>query len=136
MTVYLFVGWGGVGCVGWGAGGGKRWDKIAEAKRLQRQLENKWRKTKLTVDRENFTAQRLTVLTVITEAKAKHFEELLTDCSNQREVYKVVNSMLHQGKQSILPSHSRDQDLSERFNKFFINKIADIRARLDAAALH
>ena len=44
--------------------------------------------------------------------------------------------MLHQGKQSILPSHSRDQDLSEIFNKFFINKFADIRARLDAATLH
>ena len=111
-------------------------DEIAEAKRLRRQLEKKWRRTKLTVDRKNFTTQRQAVLTLITEAKSKHFEELLTDCPNQRDVYKVVNSMLHCDKKSILPFHSCDYDLSEKFNKFFITKVTDIRARLDAAALH
>ena len=111
-------------------------DDIADAKRHRRRLETKWRSSRLTVDRERFTIQRLAVSSMITEAKRKHFEEQLSDCSNQREVYKVVNKMLHQGKQSKLPSHASDRVLAVSFNEFFMTKIDDIRADLDAMALH
>ena len=49
--------------------------EIDEAKKLRKQLERKWRKTKLDVDREIFTTQRQLVYSMIYEAKTAYYRD-------------------------------------------------------------
>ncbi|XP_071506848.1 uncharacterized protein [Diadema antillarum] len=110
-------------------------EEITEAKKLRRRLERKWRKTRLEVDRQCFRDQGLIVLDMIKKAKASFYEKQISDCVSQRDVYKVIDKMLHYRNKSVLPTHRSDQELAEKFIRYFSTKIQDIRATLDAEVL-
>ena len=100
---------------------------IAEAKRLRKRLERKWRKTRLDIDRDNFKAQRLNVINLISEAKSTYYENQITQCKDQKQMFKIVDSLLHQKLKSSLPSHTNDLDLANKFSQYFVSKISHIR---------
>lgn len=91
---------------------------ITEAKKLWRKLERKWRKTRLEIDRQCFRTQRQVVWDMIKLAKASYFEKQISNCVSQRDVYKVIDKMLHYRSNSILPTHRRDQELAEKYCTF------------------
>ncbi|XP_041460823.1 uncharacterized protein LOC121411977 [Lytechinus variegatus] len=105
---------------------------ITEAKKLRRRLERKWRKTRLEVDRQCFKVQRQVVWDMVKHAKASYYEKQISECCGQREVYRVIDKMLHNRVKSILPTHRNDQELAEKFCLYFSTKIKDIREGLDA----
>ena len=106
--------------------------EIDEAKKLRKQLERRWRKSKLEIDRQLFKSQRLVVINMINLAKSKHYEHQISQCKDQKAIFKVVESLLHQKGNVKLPSHTCQKELAHRFNDFFISKIAKIRKDLDA----
>ena len=101
--------------------------EIADAKRLRKKLERRWRKTRSESDRNQFKAQRLCVVNMINSAKSSYFKEKLASCGNQRELYKIVESLLHNKGKTKLPTHDNKQELATTFSDYFITKIQNIR---------
>ena len=72
-------------------------EDIAYAKRKRRQLERRWRRTKVLVDKEIFRKQRNRVKELFADAKADYYNELIVDCGNdQKALYAIINKLLHQ----------------------------------------
>src|SRR3977135_3683739 len=80
--------------------------EIALARQKRRQLERRWRKTKLTVDREIFVAQKLLVNSMLASAKAKYYADLVKNQShNPRQLWETINSLSGNIKPRVLPDH-------------------------------
>lgn len=106
--------------------------EIDEAKKLRKRLERKWRKSKLEVDRQIFTAQRQLVYNMIYEAKTTYYRDKISNCTDQKQLFKIVESLLHQKGKAKLPSHNSKEQLAQKFNNFFVSKITKIRNDLDS----
>ena len=59
--------------------------------------------------------------------KAKYYRDRILNCKDQKELFKIVESLLHQKGKAKLPSHHSKEDLAEKFNNFFVSKITKIR---------
>ena len=105
--------------------------KLMRLKQRRKQLERKWRNFKLEIDRQLFKSQRLVVIYMINQAKAKYNENQILQCNGQKEVFKVVENLLHQKDNVKLPSHTCQKKLAQRFNDYFVTKISKIRQDLD-----
>ena len=108
---------------------------IANAKRKRRQLERRWRRTKLTVDKQLFKDQRNVVKSLFEDAKAKYYNEHIVECGNdQKALYGIVNKLMHRKTDSAaaLPHHSSDGELAGDFSRYFIGKIESIRCNLES----
>ena len=105
--------------------------EIDEAKKRRKQLERKWHNSKLEIDRQIFKSQRLVVTNMINQAKAKYYENQILQCKGQKDVFKVVENLLHQKGNAKLPSHTCQKELAQRFNDYFVTKISKIRQDLD-----
>ena len=104
-------------------------DEIAEAKKKRKRLERRWRKTRIQIDRDLFKAQRLLVNSLITKAKSSYYKDKIINCTNNsKELFNIVESLLHQKGKPKLPTHLSNQDLANTFNTYFISKIDNIRA--------
>ena len=109
--------------------------EITEAKKFRRRLERRWRSSRLEIDRQLFTSQRDVVWKMIKEAKAVYFENKISSCENPRELYKVINTLLHQRFKPKLPVHDSDHELAVKFSGYFDAKIIKIRSELDCPAV-
>ena len=106
--------------------------EIAEAKKLRKRLERRWRRTRLEVDRQNFKAQRASVVNMFNDAKTVFYKDKISSCENQRDLFKIVETLLHNKGRTKLPTRASNSDLSEEFRDYFSSKIRDIREELGA----
>jgi len=98
------------------------------ARRVRRQLERKWKKSRSVEDQEAFTAQKVHVCTLINVAKTEYFSNKFTN-ANVKEMYATINGLLNKPAK-ILPVSDSNIDLANRFMNFFKNKIEKIRANV------
>ena len=76
----------------------------------------------------------MVVVNMINDAKSKYYEDKIQQCQSQKDIFKVVESLLHQKGNVKLPSHTCQQELAHRFNDYFVSKISKIRHDLDTIA--
>ncbi len=104
-------------------------EDIRAAKSKKRDLEHKWRKSKLEIDRQLYREQRQVVKHMIEDAKTDYYSASVDKCDgDQKSLYGVVNNLLHKKKEPVLPSRSSDHDLANRFSDYFVGKIDNIRS--------
>ena len=103
-------------------------DALLMAKRQRRCAERKWRKSKLTVDKEIFLNHCRNVRTLISQSKRIYFKDIICNNSNDpRFLFKTVKSLVTpQSFPSI--SFSNQDDIADKFCSFFHNKVATIRS--------
>ena len=107
-------------------------ETIRQAKRERKRAERKWRKTKLVVDRQIYLEKKKAVNKLCDQAKKKFYAQKITDCKNdQKQLFKVVDTLLHKPKETPLPAHESPEELANRFATFFIEKIEKIRQQLE-----
>ena len=108
-------------------------EAIHAAKAVRRKCEAIWRKTRLTIHRDIFTAARNKVSTLIKKAKIMYFTEKIEECNgDQKALFGVVNEILGRKKEQSLPPHENLKDVLDKFSVFFHTKINTIRQNLDA----
>jgi len=97
----------------------------------KRALERRWRSSNLKIDKNNYTKYVTLHIKVINTAKESHFTEKVENSDNdQKKLFEVLNTLL--GKESPkLPCSPSELVLAGRFNTFFIDKIKNIRRKLD-----
>ena len=98
-----------------------------QKKQKRKQLERRWRNTKSEIDRDLFKKQRLLVSQMIANAKHLHYHQKSKD---QKQLFKVVEALLHQKRKPKLPSCDSVEELTDSFNNFFTSKIIRIRETL------
>ena len=111
-------------------------EEIDAAKKARRHAENTWRKTKLNVHRDTFIEKRNEVNSLMQKAKEDHYSHLVTESSDQKKLFKVVNELTNNKSENPLPEHKSSCELADRFANFFDEKITKIRTTLDSMQPH
>ena len=106
-------------------------EDIIAARKKHRQCERRWRQTRLTVHLDAFRAERDRVKDMIKQAKERIYADRIQQSSGPKEMFQVVNKVLGRERILDLPDHDSLSDLLERFNGYFIDKIATIRQSLE-----
>ena len=70
------------------------------------------------------------VTRMIHAAKQSYYHSKIQDAEDQKDLFKVVNTLLHRSKNSALPIHTSARKLASKFCRFFADKIHQIRADL------
>jgi hypothetical protein len=98
-------------------------------------LERRWRRTKLEVDLQIYCDQKNTVSKLIEHAKIDYYSSLINEkAGDQKQLFSVVNDLLHKNKKPVLPQSKSDQALAEQFSEFFSDKITAIRKSFPASS--
>ena len=105
-------------------------DEIRSARKVRRQLERKWMRSRLEVDRQEFCKQRRIVNKLVDKAKTAYYSAQVDDCKgDQGKLFKIVNTLLHKskGRECVLPTRKSDRELADKFSNYFYEKIQNIR---------
>ena len=73
------------------------------------------------------------------EKKKTYYSTLFTDLNgtNQQQLFKTFNKLFDRSKNNLsLPSHKDPLSLANSFNKFFVDKVSDIRSSLPSSPNH
>jgi hypothetical protein len=103
---------------------------IHEARRIRRRSENKWRKSRLEVDKQIFLEKKAEVDRMINQAKSGYFKNQLFSAVSKKQ-FNVLNTLLNYSSK-ILPTTDSLGNLANRFASFFIEKVKKIRKNLDS----
>ena len=104
-------------------------DDILVLKALRRKYESLWRKTRLTVHFDMYSESCMDVKTAIRNSKSEILQKKISDCNgDQKKLFKIVDTLLGRNKQTTLPRCDSPLTMASVMNKFFIDKIDNIRA--------
>jgi hypothetical protein len=67
----------------------------------------------------------------VKKARESFYSDKISNCSDQKQLFKVANQLLHRKTVAPLPEHESLEDLAEKFSQFFIDKIKNIRTGLE-----
>ena len=103
----------------------------AEFKRnraMRRKLEKKWKKERTDENREAYVTQRRFCAEICINKKQEYYSKLLENAGNdQKTLFKVANELLDRNKVRSLPEYDDPVKLANEFNKYYIEKIENIR---------
>ncbi len=100
-------------------------------KRDKRKLERKWRMSKLEIDHQLYREHCKQTNTLLRQAHLDYYSQKVLECGrDQKEVFKITKHLMGGQNTTIYPQHDSAQDLAEKFNSFFCNKIKVIRDNL------
>ena len=100
-------------------------DEIRSARKVRRQLEHKWMRSRLEVDRQEFCKQRRIVNKLVDKANTAYYSGQVDDCKgDQGKLFKIVNTLLHKskGRECVLPTRKSDRELADKFSNYFYEK--------------
>ena len=102
--------------------------QIAEARRVKRRAERKFKKTKSEKDREVFKEAKKKLNSIITQSRNKFFNDKFGLHKNDiRSTYKIINQLLNKTNKTIFPDHNDESLLANKFAFFYREKIEKIR---------
>ena len=109
------------------------WDSedIHAARRFVRKLERRCKVTRLSIDKELMQRSLHSLREKIYHAKSIFLNSQIVENREKKSLFKLVDSLLLVKPSLRIPNHDSLTELVERFSKFFISKIAIIRADLD-----
>lgn len=103
-------------------------NEIQQAKAKRRKLERTWRRRELREDWDRFRTQTAVVKNLLYETKKSFYQDQIqSNAGNQKELYKIINSLLDRTKERILPKSNTNHELAEKFLDYFTSKIEKIR---------
>ena len=110
---------------------------VRDARRLCRKLERKWRSSGLAIHRDQFKQQRNKLNEIRRRAKIDYYSDKINSITSSRDLFSITSKLLHKQKEPVLPTctHHPIGGLAECFNKFFVQKIQDIRSKIPTARI-
>ena len=105
--------------------------EVTKEKKKRRCLERKWRKTGLTIDREQYLYQCSIVNNLIASCKTAYYTSVINEYSgDQKVLFKTINKLLQKNTVQRYPSAPSNVELANDFADFFSEKIAKIQRGL------
>ncbi|XP_077981930.1 uncharacterized protein LOC144436936 [Glandiceps talaboti] len=110
-------------------------DEIRLTRRLRRRAERKWRQNQNHNSRLTFKQFRNKLSNRLENACTDYYCNAVSECQgDQKKLYSIVNSLMRPPKLTLLPDHDCKTELANKFNNFFVDKVANIRQKLDDQA--
>ena len=106
--------------------------EIRDAKRARRRAERKWRKTGLTVHKQIYASKRNITNTLTLESKRNFVSRKINDSNTSKDLFKICGDLLGKNTTPTLPKSIPSDALPDAFNKFFIDKIENIRKDMNS----
>ena len=104
------------------------------AKRNRRKAVRKWLLTRSNDDLCRYKAVKNNYNQLLYKSKCSFFNDKIINCGNDsKQLFGIINDILHKKKPSKLPDHVCPEELAERFSTFFSDKIQCIRDGLSSA---
>ena len=111
-------------------------DEIRKAKRDRRRAEKRWRKTKSASDLSLFKATRNAATSLMNKARKEYYASFIEENSgDQRKLFMASKRLLNGKPGDALPPNINGDRFAEEIGKFFVQKIVDIRNRLNPGSL-
>ena len=108
-------------------------DEIKEAKGKHRKAERKWRRSKSTIDLDNFKQSRNTVNHILFKARQDFYSDLIDEHSgDQKKLLRTTMNLLNRAGTQRLPLVPGSIMFANNIANYFIGKIENIRKKLDA----
>ena len=108
-------------------------DVIRAPKQCRRKLERQWRKSRSDHHRALYVNQCKFVTTQLKRAKAEYYQTKIIECKkDQKAHFRVLNELMHRNNNdgNEIANGILYDDLAERLNLYFIEKIYHIRDHL------
>ena len=97
-------------------------------KKKRRKLERRWRKSRLTIDRESYQEQCKLVSSMIKDAKTNYYSNIINENKgNQKVLFNTIDNLLHRNVEKRYPTALSANELANTFADFFHKKIELIR---------
>ena len=96
-------------------------------RKLCRKAEKLNKRSKLSVDKDEFVRLHNQTTVLAYTKKRKYYEEKFKDNSSRKTWYAVVNKLLDNSPERILPTSTSDLELANFFINYFCGKISKIR---------
>ena len=110
--------------------------EIDAAKRRRRKAERAWRKNKSEASFKFFKTLRNYVTHLINKARTEYYTDLINKNSdNQGKLFRAAKTLLNTKSELCFPNFSNDAMLSNAIGDFFVKKISNIGAEIDAVVL-
>ncbi|CAB3989706.1 Hypothetical predicted protein, partial [Paramuricea clavata] len=107
-------------------------NEINDKKRIRRQLERKWHKTRTNADWNRYKQQCYAVNKLIDSSKSAYYTDLINNgSSDQKTLFKTVSNLLHTNTIIRYPSSPDPMSLANSFSDFFTQKIVKIRGDIE-----
>ena len=106
-------------------------DEVADAKRIRRRAEKKKDQTGLTIHNQIYKKAKKDVTKIILSARKQFYSLEIEKCSNGRQLYSLVGTLMGVHRTSPLPTNHTTEELPQVFCDYFSSKISDIRSELD-----
>ncbi|CAB3985703.1 Hypothetical predicted protein [Paramuricea clavata] len=107
-------------------------NEINDKKRIRRQLERKWHKTRTNADWNRYKQQCYAVNKLIDSSKSAYYTDLINNgSSDQKPLFKTVSNLLHTNTIIRYPSSPDPMSLANSFSDFFTQKIVKIRGDIE-----
>ena len=98
--------------------------EVTAEKRKLRQLERKWRASRLPADRVRYVHQCNVVINLIKSLKLEYYSSFIKENSgNQKVLFKTVQKLLQKPTVNYYPPSKNDRMLADEFATFFTTKI-------------
>ena len=107
-------------------------DELRDAKHKRRQLERRWRSTKLEVHHQLYRDYCVVINRLLCSTKIAYYETHIAQCPhNSKAMFRTVNMLMGNKGGCPLPSHTSDLQLASDFSNFFTSKVSTIRESLN-----
>ena len=107
-------------------------EDVREQKKKVQKCEKLWRRSREDQHWKLWRAEQKKYHQIIKQTKTQKLSEKVIECKgNVKELYKFFNSVTGTRKDNPMPERSDDKDLAEEFANHFLDKIIDIRTKLD-----
>ena len=107
-------------------------EEIIAAKTERRRAERKFNKHRLPENRVALKLLQCKVNNLIKSAKKVFYEKVINGDITSKSLFRFVSRFYNKESNSILPSFTSASEITERFSKYFIEKIKTIRDTIDA----
>ena len=107
-------------------------EEIRASKRERRRAEKKWRRSKSEIDFAEFKKKRNLTAALMDKAREDFYADFIAENSHdQGKLFRATCSLLKKETSDNLPASIDAQSFVDDLGSFFVQKIVDIRARLD-----
>lgn len=106
--------------------------ELWESKRERRKAERKMRKTGLTIHKQIYRENCISANRLLFKCKKDFYcNKIFEAGGNQKQLHRLTNNLMGNKHEIILPLHSDELELSNKFNQFFLGNIETIRNNLN-----
>ena len=107
-------------------------EEIKTAKCERRRAEKRWRRIRLDSDLAAFKVKRNAATALMNKARREFYTNFIEENSgDQKKLFAASNRLLNRGSADCLPPTIDRAQFPEDIGKFFVQKIVNIRSRLD-----